>query len=210
MTYTNEVKVEAYLGETFDGTTIPSSTDIAIFVGWADATINKETGTAFEATTVTDEILDSEGVQRFKLPKRPLISVTSFSVDEAGLGATTNWVARTEGRTASENFVILKDEGILYFHGNIPNYGVQNIKTTYIYGYSTVPEDVSKLATLLVTRDIVRARLADNSYSAQDSITVGPIRIQKSGQSASQGVVELNDSIKEAWEAVGKLKNWLR
>jgi hypothetical protein len=209
MTYTNEAKVEAYLGETFDGTTVPTSTDIAIFVGWADKAINDYTGTAFESTTVTDEILDSEGLQRFKLPKNPLISVTSFSVDTGGLGATTNWDVRTEGRTASENFVILESEGVLHFHTEIPSAGIQNIKTTYAYGYDTVPADVEKLATLLVVRDIVRARLADNTFSAQDSITVGPIRIQKSGQSASQGVVELNSEIDDMWKAVGKFKNYL-
>jgi len=209
MTYTNEAKVEAYLGETFDGTTTPASTDIAIFVGWADKLINDYTGTAFESTTITDKILDSDGVQRYKLPHRPIISITNFNVDEAGLGATTNWVARTEGRTGSENFVILEEEGILHFHSDIPPAGIQNIKTTYAYGYATVPADVEKLATLLVTREIVRARLADNTFSAQDSITVGPIRIQKSGSESAQGVTELNSEIDDMWKAVGRFKNYL-
>tara|TARA_Y100000310_G_C20525540_1_gene735818 strand:- start:287 stop:925 length:639 start_codon:yes stop_codon:yes gene_type:complete len=211
MAYTTEANVEAYLGETFDGTTTPTSTDITLFISWADKLINDFTGTAFESTGVTDEILDSEGLERFKLPKRPIISVTSFYVDKAGLGSSSSpdWEARTEGRTNSEDFVILKDEGVLYFHNDIPSTGIQNIKTTYNYGYSSVPADVAKLATLLVVREILRARLADNLYSSQDTISVGPITISKVGTQASVGVNELEKEINDCWKAVGKFKTVL-
>jgi len=211
MAYTTEANVEAYLGETFDGTTTPTSTDITLFISWADKLINDFTGTAFESTGVTDEILDSGGLERFKLPKRPIISVTTFYVDKAGLGSSSSpdWEARTEGRTNSEDFVILKDEGVLYFHNDIPSTGIQNIKTTYNYGYSSVPADVAKLATLLVVREILRARLADNLYSSQDTISVGPITISKVGTQASVGVNELEKEINDCWKAVGKFKTVL-
>jgi len=209
--YTTEANVEAYLGESITSGTVPSSTDLQIFLNWADKLINDYTGTAFKATTVTDEVLDSEGFQRFKLPKRPIISVTNFYVDKAGLGSSNSpdWELRTEGRTNSEDFVILEDEGILYFHTNIPSAGKQNIKTTYTYGYSTTPKDVEKLATLLVVREILRARLADNLYSSQDTISVGPITVSKSGTQGSIGVVELEKEINDLWRAVGTFKTTL-
>ena len=205
--YTTEALVEAYLGEAFDGTTTPSSTDIVTFIGWSEKQIDDETGTSFTSATVTDEILDSNGSQRFRLPKRPIISVSAFTVDENGLGAaSTNWVARTEGRTNSADFVILEDEGVLYFHNDTPPYGIQNIKTTYAYGYSAIPKDVEKLATLLVTQEIIKARLADNAYSSQDTIRVGPIMISKSGGQVSLSLIEFNKQIDEAWSSVGRFR----
>lgn len=210
MAYTTEAKIESYLGESFDSTTTPSTTDITTFISWATSLINDYTGTAFESTAVTDKILDSEGTRRFKLPHRPIISVTSFYVDENNLGGTsTNWVARTEGRTNTNDFVILGTEGVLYFHNDVPPWGIQNIKVTYNYGYSTVPADVEKLTTLLVVREILRARLADNAYSSQDDITVGPIRISKSGSGSTVGVDELNKEIEELWIAIGRFRTWV-
>ena len=210
MAYTTEAKIEAYLGESFDTTTTPSTDDLTQFIGWAKKLIDDYTGTAFESTAVTDKILDSDGDTRFKLPHRPIISVTAFAVDEAGLGASaTNWVARTEGRTSGYDFIILEEEGILYFHNDVPPAGIQNIKVTYNYGYETVPADVEKLCTLLVVREILRARLADNTYSAQDDITVGPIRISKSGSQSSVGVKELNKEIDDMWKAVGRFRTTL-
>jgi hypothetical protein len=211
MAYTTEANVEAYLGEAFDETTTPSTSDLTIFIGWADKLIEDYTGTAFESTAVTEEILDSEGHTRFKLPKRPIISVTTFEVDKAGLGSSSSpdWEARTEGRTNSEDFVILEDEGILHFHNDIPSVGIQNVRITYNYGYSTVPKDVERLATLLVVKEILKARLADNLYSSQDSISVGPINISKAGTQSTSSVRELDRDIEEAWKAVGKFKTVL-
>ena len=205
--YTTETLIESYLGETFDGTTVPNSTDIATFIGWSEKQIDDETGTSFTSVTSTDEILDSDGSQRFRLPKRPVISVAAFTVDENGLGAaSTNWVARTEGRTSTADFVILENEGVLYFHSDTPPQGIQNIKTTYAYGYSAIPKDVEKLATLLVTQEIINARLADNSYSSQDTIRVGPIMISKSGGQVSLSLIEFNRQIDDAWKSVGRFK----
>jgi len=209
MAYTTEANVEAYMGESFDGATTPSSTDITLFITWAQAMIDKYTGTKFESTTVTDEILDSEGGVRFKLPKRPIISITNFNVDEGGLGNATDWVARTEGRTSAEDFVILEEEGVLYFHNDTPPWGIQNIKTTYAYGYSSVPTDVAKLATLLVVREIVRGRISDNIYSSQDSISVGPISVSKAGSQSTSAVAELESEIKDLWKAIGRFKSIL-
>jgi len=211
MTYTTEANVEAYLGESFDETTTPSTSDIAIFIDWTDKLIQDYTGTAFESTAATDEILDSEGRERFKLPKRPIISVTTFEVDKAGLGSSNSpdWEARTEGRTNSEDFVILNDEGVLHFYRDAPSAGIQNVRVTYNYGYSSVPKDVERLATLLVVKEILKARLADNLYSSQDSISVGPINISKAGTQSTSSVRELDRDIEEAWKAVGKFKTVL-
>jgi hypothetical protein len=209
MAYTSEANIEAYMGEAFDATTTPSTTNITLFITWAQALIDKYTGTKFEATTVTDEILDSEGGNRFKLPKRPIVSVTNFYIDNGGLGNTTDWDELSEGRTGDEDFVILEDEGVLYFHNNVPRWGIQNIKTTYVYGYSTVPVDVAKLATLLVVREIVRGRIADNIYSSQDSISVGPISVSKAGSQSTSAVAELESEITDLWKAVGRFKSIL-
>jgi len=209
MAYTTEAKIESYLGESFDESSTPSTADITNMIAWEDAIIDKHTGTKFAATTVTDEILDGQGEQRFRLPKSPIISVTNFYEDTTGgLGATsTTWTERTEGRTNSDNFVILEDEGILHFHSNIPSAGVQNIKTTYVYGHSTVPAEVEYLSTLLVVRSIIKARAADSSYGNQSKVTVGPINVENKISDVKISIEQLDNEIEEAWQAIGKFRS---
>jgi hypothetical protein len=214
MSYTTEAKIEAYLGEIFDTTTVPTSSAITDYIAWATALINKETGTAFESTTVTDSIFNAvtmeyEGLTALKMPKKPIVSVTNFYVDEVALGSntTTTWTARTEGRVSTADYVIIADDGLLAFHHDAPTDGILNIKSTYVYGYSTLPADVEKLATLLVVREILRAKLANSTYSSSDNITVGPISISKASSSGSVGVKELQEEIDEAWKVVGRFKS---
>jgi len=142
------------------------------------------------------------------MPRMPLISVSSFEVDVGGLGGTTDWEARTEGRQ-TEDFVVLKSEGILYFHRRVPPSGVQNCRATYVYGYSTVPVEVENLMLLLCSQAIVRSRLADNVYSSQDSITVGPITISKAGGNTIKGLEEFNKQVEEAWKEIGVFRTTL-
>lgn len=209
--YTTEVIIEGYLGETFDGTTTPSPTDLATMIGWSEKQVDDETGTSFTVVQMTDDLIDSDGDQRFRLPKRPINSVTNFYVDKAGLGASNSpdWEVRVEGRTNTDDFLLLSDEGILYFHTDIPGTGIQNVKSSYAYGFSAVPKDVERLTTLLVVDEIIKARLADNAYSSQDTIRVGPIMISKSGGQVSQSLIEFRKSIDEAWKAVGRFKTLL-
>lgn len=212
MAYATEADIEAYLGESFTESTVPTSDFITDSLARAKAQIDKETGTAFESTTVTDSIFNAvtmeyEGYIALKMPKKPIVSVTSFYVDEAGLGSSsTSWVARTEGRTSSYDYVLIGDDGLLVFHHDQPSDGLLNVKSTYVYGYSAVPADVEKLTILLVVRDILRARIADSTYSSADNITVGPISISKASSSASVGVKELQAEIDDLWKSVGRFR----
>jgi len=208
MAYITEADLESYLGETFDTTSVPTSAEVTEIIARTQAKIDTFTRTSFEATTESAQILDSDGLQRFRMPRMPLISVSSFEIDVGGLGNTTDWEARTEGRQ-TEDFVVLKEEGILYFHRNVPRAGVQNCRATYVYGYSTVPKEVENLALLLCTQAIVRSRLADNVYSSQDSITVGPITISKAGSNTIKGLEEFNTQVNEAWKEVGVFRTTL-
>lgn len=206
--YTTEANVEAYIGEAIDATTTPTSTQLDVFIEWAEKQIDDFTDTAFTSTTETDQILDSEGMQRFRLPKRPIISVTNFYVDKAGLGSVNSpdWEARSEGRTDTDDFVLLKDVGVLHFHHDIPPYGIQNVKTTYVYGYATVPKDVEKLATLLVVKEILKTKLSNATFGSAQDITVGPISLRNSIKEGSMTTSELDKEIEEAWKAVGRFK----
>jgi hypothetical protein len=103
--------------------------------------------------------------------------------------------------------VLIGDDGLLVFHHDQPSDGLLNVKSTYKYGFSSVPVDVEKLTILLVVRDILRARLADSAYSSSDNITVGPITIVKASSSSSIGVKELQAEIDELWRAVGRFRS---
>jgi len=207
--YTTEALVEAYLGESFDGTTVPTSTQVAVYVGYAEKEIDERTGTTFTAQTNTDEINSSDGTGIIRLLNRPIIAMTNFYVDEAGLGSDSSpdWVARSEGRTGDEDYVVYKSEGHLDFYRDKPPYGINNTKCTYTSGYATVPKHVEHLATLLVSRMIVKGKIADNAYNSQSHIQVGPIRIGQAGSQVASSVSEIDKEIDNMWSSVGILKS---
>jgi len=209
--YTTEAKIELYLGESFTVSTVPTTDAITQMIEHAEKEIDEYTGTSFTTATATDELIDADGTNEVYTKYRPIIAVSACTVDEAGLGndSSPNWVARTEGRTTSTDFVLYTDEGKLYFYTDVPSVGKQNVKITYTYGYAATPKHVEELATLLVTRMIVKARLADNVYSSQDNIQVGPISIGKSGTQSAATVMQLDEDIERLWRLIGKFKSHL-
>ena len=208
--YTTEAIIESYLGETFNATSVPTSNIVTTMVGWAERLVDDYTDASFVPVTISSTIIDSDGFNKFFLEHKPVRAVASFWVDNESLGGTsTDWELRTEGRTNSNDFVLDKGAGMLYFHTDVPRAGTKMVKVTYTHGYASVPADVQKLTTLLVSREIIRGRLADNLYSSQDSIQVGPITITKAGSQGTSSVAQLDMEIAEAWKAVGRFKSRL-
>lgn len=96
--------------------------------------------------TVTEELYDGDGDEDLYLNYAPIVSVTSLYENTASLTAPASWVQRTEGPGSGTSFVKYAREGRLHFYDHIPGYGVQNVKVTYVAGYSAVPGVVARIA----------------------------------------------------------------
>ncbi len=211
MAYTDETKIEALLLESITTSSTPTSTQVNTFIEWADDLINSKTGTVFELNLASSEVHSYDGNGFVRVDKGPIVSVSSISVDQNGFNsATADWQTLSEGRLAANDFYIDEyDPRRINFKtsttGNSPVRGIQNLKITYNYGRTTVPFIVEELSTALVVNKVLQAKIMSNTFSSQDSISIGPIRIDKSNVT-SGNMRQVNDYIKTLWEQVGSFQ----
>ena len=199
MGYSAETDVEALLGTSIDGTTTPTSTQVATFISWADNYIDTYTGKKYSATTVTDEIYESEPIRVFLegdvwegsellfLKHSPIISVTSL-YRNTGSDKSPTWSLLT----LDTDFVIQDSiAGAILFVQNKPKPIKRAVKITYVYGKSAVPGAVAELSAVLVAIMCLIAK--GSSANAEDlgSIALGDLRVDYGGSSTSTGSGEL-------------------
>lgn len=185
MAYTTYTDVAAELGGvTITGASTPSSTTVVDWIAQADDEINARTGRVWESTTVPStsyEYHDYDGGGIIRLKNKPVISIQSAEYNENPLGEDESWVALVEGKTATGNYVLYKDEGLLLLHanstGNIPPAGIQNIRLTYTYGYSTVPARIKRLSTLLAAKRYIQSVANKTGSEEGGSVSVGTISV---------------------------------
>jgi len=209
--YTTEANVEALLLESIDSSTTPNSTQVAKFITWADALIDERTGTLFDTALASSEVHSYDGSGYLFVDHGPIVSVSEILVDQNGFNSeAADWQSLSEGRLADNDFYV--DE----YHprkinfktsttGISPVAGVQNVKVTYTYGHSSVPTIVEELSTALVAKKVLEAKIINNSFSSQDSISIGPIRIDKSNVTVGN-LRQLQEYIDSLWTQVGSFQ----
>ena len=79
------------------------------------------------------------------LKNRPVYSTVLLAEDVNADGDVSSWTTRTQGR--ANDFVLYRESGVILFIDNKPKNGHQNIRASYNYGMTTVPEDVAELCT---------------------------------------------------------------
>ena len=177
MAYTTVDLVSAELkGLSITSSTTPSTSTVTNWITDAEAEIDLRTGQSWTSTLYTDEVFDYAGNNYIKFPYSPVVSVTSLAYEENGLGADSeSWVSLTEGRT--NDYIVYTESGEAeLIDTSIPS-GSQNIKATFIAGYSSVPTKVQRLATLMVAKRVIDATLNSSSQEEGGSVTVGNISI---------------------------------
>lgn len=88
--------------------------------------------------TVTDEYHDLRESDDFiQLNHKPVISITSAYVNDAEYGAAPNWSA-----ISTNSMYLYMETGQLYFYNLTYSVIEQNIKVTYVAGYSSTPGDI--------------------------------------------------------------------
>lgn len=126
--------------------------------------IDDLTNTTFGGTvTRTDEIYDGEGGNDtiYQFDAQPVDTVGSVEVNTAAIGTASNWQSVTEGR--AEDYVQYQDAGIQFMKSpKAPNDEPRNLKVTYDYGYSDVPEDINLICRQIVIRGLAN----DQTFAA--------------------------------------------
>lgn len=216
MVYTTTANVSAELGGiTIDGSSTPTATTVDSWIADAKAEIDERSGTTFESTAITSsdyEYHDYDGEGYIFTKKFPIISVESVEFETKGLGApAASWVELTEGRTEDENFIVYKDLGVIKFHSSRltaqPIVGMQNCRLEYTHGYSSVPANVTRLATLLVAQRYLTTVASKTASEEGGSVTVGTISVSDPTNYANARLKQYDAEIKQLFaDLVGTLK----
>lgn len=205
MAYSSIDLVSAYLGGvTIDASSAVTSTEVSDWLDWADAEIDKITGSKFVTGSVTTsnyEYHDYDGSGYLYVNKRPLISVTEVSYYDP---STDTWSALSEGRTNSDDFIVYEDLGKLVFHGDHPYTSVKGTRVAYTYGYASTPNVVKELATALVSKKWLQAVSMKDVNDSPSDISVGSISLSGSDKS-SEIIIKINERIEELKKLVGVL-----
>ncbi len=229
MAYTTTDMVSAYLGETLSATTNPTSTQVEEFIERVEAEIDSITGTSYSTQTATDELYDYDKysvfvkdptmaqvgridriyapiLNVFKLYNYPVISVTSLEVNHGTIDSQ-NWVSLTE----DDDFALYSAEGVIAFikSSALPTENLQSMKITYTYGYASVPPMIERLATLMVVKEVLRAKQTTSSYTNIDDISIESISISKSTSQSVQLLRSIQYEINDLLEKIGTLNYWL-
>lgn len=232
MAYTTEAKVEAELQTDITSTSTPNSTQVATFITEAEALIDRRTGTTFGTAAFSDEILNlnedntftsslitqGNGYSRndywfggvgskdtFYLPYWPIVSLSDLSTNSAGATEADSWTTRTEQTGSGGDFTLNYSTGKIKFLQNYPRYGDRSVKASGVYGFSSVPDVVSELATKLVAHRILEGKAKKSQATSVDSIQLEGISIRKNIGQTSQFLVQIKNRIDELWEAVGTM-----
>lgn len=88
--------------------------------------------------TVTDEYHDLLDTDKYvTLDYKPVISVSTVSLNVAGYGVTKSW----SDVAAASQYLYPKD-GLLFLYNLSFTVSEQNIKVTYVAGYASTPRDI--------------------------------------------------------------------
>lgn len=174
VTYCTAAQVASMLHvASFTGSTDPTQTEVEDRINEIEDYIDRETGHAWRAVTITREYHDfpadasygesayNDGVPIF-LDHRAIRLTAGLQLDtgagdklEVFDGSTwEDWTAtRTDGR--GDDFWVEPDKGILWIRTILYTPRKRSIRLTYRYGESSVPNDIRRATILLVAADLV-------------------------------------------------------
>lgn len=211
VSYTTVTDVSNELnGLTIDGSSTPSSTIVEAWIEDESDLLKRETGRLWGQETITDEYLDYDGGRFLQTKYAPIISITKFENERNGINASSeNWLELTEGRTASNSFIVYKDEGELQFHGTtMPYAGYQNCRLTYVAGYATVNPTAKAITTKRVALRVIESVVNGQAGEEGGSITVDVISLSDPTTFSANRVKQLKNDLKELVAILGKFKTY--
>lgn len=149
---------------------------------------------------------DTCGVQR-----RPIVSITNLCSNQSSSKGTAadSFTALTQQTGSGGDFIVDCRTGRVTLFDCKPQYGhPRGIKTTFVYGYSsTVPTLIKTLATKMVARRVIKAKIDSSNFTQVDNVSLETLSVTKNTQQMVVYLKSLDDEIKELKkEVIGNFK----
>jgi len=138
----------------------------------ADEELTNSTGRVF-ATTSTIEYIDVEdrAQDEYFLAHWPVITISSMQVNtSSSVADVPGWSSSTQGlgNDFISNAEDLKAGRFRWIDNFPPAKGKDRLKVTYTHGYSSTPEMVKELATLLAQRQMIHSTMYQTIFKGRD------------------------------------------
>ena len=145
----------------------------------ADEFLTNSTGRIFATTTTTEYIDVEDSLQdEYFLSNWPVTTISSLQINKESPVDAPSWKTLTQG--LGNDFLVNTDDlkvGKLRFLDNFPGKGKDKIKVTYTHGYTSTPEMVKELATLLSQRQMINSTIYQTIFKGRDNSS--PVRLDE-------------------------------
>lgn len=183
-----------------------SDATITEWIQQESESINDKTKKTWASDTF-DIYLDYDGKNDIRIPLFPVLTITSFTYNDASLWQTPDWKSLTEGY--DEDFLLYSKEGILSLNGYqiIPT-GNKRLHITGTYGYSETPLNIVKLCAKKVALRAIGGVLNGQGTSQGGSISIGSISISDPTTFSTQNISRLDNEINSMYPEIGTFKSY--
>lgn len=196
--------LKEYLGITSTG----YDTVLQTIIDTTEAQLKSRYGIAYAPTTVVAGIFDyHKEIDNYVMDmnKKPVTAISSLEINSAGPDATPSWETLTERTTGvAGDFFVDYTRGKVYFIDEDAGYDdYQNVRITYDYGWTTVPEEVEQIILLMSAQGALSGRMGVNLYTSQDSVRIGELSVSKGGNAFLTAQKTLQDQINSLMNSIG-------
>lgn len=200
--YTTAALVEAEVRATtpFSPSTTPTLSQVEVWIAEETAFVDRLLGESFSQNTASSVLVDYDGSGILTLPHSPVISITSIQYNVNSHLVSPSWITLESG--FGKNYLEYLDEGeIEFINGGEGTYhvspigGKKKFRLTYSYGYASVPLDIQKLTTLLVSKRVIQTLISSQANSEGGEIRVGTIMVADPTSFSNNYLVNLNKDI---------------
>lgn len=183
--YTSATLVEAQLRATsvYSSSTTPTLDQVNTWIQEESRAIELMSGEVFSSTTESSVYLDYDGSGILRLPHPNILSITTFKYNINPETQAVSLVDFEEGH--GRNYLLYGDEGEVEFINGanstnkyVPSEGKKRFIVAYTRGYSDVPLEIQRLATLMVAKRVVLSQISSQANTEGGAISVGTIRIE--------------------------------
>lgn len=210
MGYTTITLIEAELqSDAINASSTPSSDDVSTWIDEVDAQIELMTGEVFSSTISSSEYYDYDGDGTLLPINAPIISIDELRYNKNTLSfSSADWVTLEEGQ--GKNYIYYDKEGeIVFINGNgatnkiLPKSGARRLCLTYTYGHNSVPKDIQRLATLMVSKRVISSLVNSQANTEGGEVTVGPITVKDPSNFSVSYIKDINTEIKDLTSNLG-------